>query len=171
MAREEIVLDGIAASGGLAFGQALKLDRRQRLILKLYVPADCAEGEIARFHTALASSREQLARLKSRLAERVGFEHSVILDVHILMLEDRRIAGEIENLIRTECANAEWAVQRSSERLTPCRASRSRSFGLLSKWASRSKKSGSSSSRTSMKKFGYEPISPGMKSALSFEGS
>ncbi len=111
----EQVFHGSGVSPGVVLGQALKLDRHNRLILKIHV--DNVEAEVRRFLRAIEASKEQLAVLKSRLEENVGFEHSIILDAHLLMLEDRALNAEIVGVIRKDSANAEWAVIQATERL------------------------------------------------------
>ncbi len=111
----ERVFRGSGVSPGVVLGQALKLDRHNRLILKIHV--DDVEAEVSRLLRAIEASKEQLAVLKSRLEEKVGREHSIILDAHLLMLEDRALNAEIVGVIRRDSANAEWAVIQATERL------------------------------------------------------
>lgn len=99
----------------MVFGQALKLDNRNRAILKMRV--DDVEEEIRRLLNAIEQSKAQLAVLKSRLEEKIGSEHSVILDTHILILEDQTLRNEILDGIRKERANSEWAVTRAMKRI------------------------------------------------------
>ncbi|MBN2317904.1 MAG: phosphoenolpyruvate--protein phosphotransferase [Acidobacteria bacterium] len=106
---------GSGVSPGVVFGQALKLDNRNRAILKMRV--DDVEEEIRRLLNAIEQSKAQLAVLKSRLEEKIGSEHSVILDTHILILEDQTLRNEILDGIRKERANSEWAVTRAMKRI------------------------------------------------------
>ncbi|MBV9210088.1 MAG: phosphoenolpyruvate--protein phosphotransferase, partial [Acidobacteria bacterium] len=51
-------------------------------------------------------------------AERtLGEDHAYIFDAHILMLEDRRLLEEIEECVKGERVNAEWAVKVVTDRL------------------------------------------------------
>jgi phosphotransferase system enzyme I (PtsI) len=106
--KPEMVFQGSGVSAGVVLGQALKIDSHNRLILKIRV--DNPEEEVLRFLKAVELSKEQLTALKSRLEEKVGSEHSIILDAHLLILEDRNLNAEILALIRNSKANAEWAV-------------------------------------------------------------
>jgi phosphotransferase system enzyme I (PtsI) len=114
-AKTEIVFNGSGVSPGIVLGQALKLDSHNRLILKVHV--DDVEGEANRYLRAIEAAKEQMENLKSRLEEKVGREHSVILDAHLLILEDRSFNAEILALIRDSHANAEWAVVQATDRL------------------------------------------------------
>jgi phosphotransferase system enzyme I (PtsI) len=113
--KRERVFQGNGVSAGIVLGQALKLDSRNRVILRIRV--DDVEEEVRRYLRAIEASKEQLAALKSRLEEKVGREHSIILDAHILMLEDKSLNAEILATIRDSHANAEWAVTQAADRL------------------------------------------------------
>jgi phosphotransferase system enzyme I (PtsI) len=113
--RPERIFRGSGVSLGVVVGQALKLDSHNRVILKVHV--DDVEAEARRLLRAIETSKEQLQTLKSRLEEKVGSEHSIILDAHLLMLEDRTLNAEILAIIRGSHANAEWAVLQATNRL------------------------------------------------------
>ncbi len=121
--RQEKIFHGNAVSPGIVLGHALKLDSRNRVVLKLRLEDDQIEGEVRRVEQAIRISREQIELLKSRLAEKVGPEHSFILDVHLLMLEDRSFISEIGATIRKNRVNAEWAVRRVTDRIRNAYAS------------------------------------------------
>ncbi len=115
VSKPEKVFQGNGVSSGVVLGQALKMDSHHRLILKLHV--DDVDVEARRFLKAVEASKEQLEVLKSRLEEKVGREHSIILDAHLLILEDRVLKNEILEIIRNNNANAEWAVTQATDRL------------------------------------------------------
>jgi phosphoenolpyruvate-protein phosphotransferase (PTS system enzyme I) len=121
--KPERILKGNGVSPGVALGQALKLDSHNRVILKLLIQQSQVEDEVARMYEAIRVSREQLETLRARLEEKVGREHSFILDVHLLMLEDRTLVEEIVDLIRRYRANAEWAVREATDRIRQAYAS------------------------------------------------
>jgi phosphoenolpyruvate-protein phosphotransferase (PTS system enzyme I) len=111
----ERVFYGNGVSGGVVLGQALRLDSHNRLILKIHV--ENVEEEVRRLMRAIEASKEQLEALRSRLEQKVGKEYSFILDVHMLMLEDRALVEDIISIIRTKHANAEWAVRKTTDRI------------------------------------------------------
>jgi phosphotransferase system enzyme I (PtsI) len=96
--KPEKVFQGNGVSPGMVLGQALKLDSHNRVILRISVTD--VEEEVRRLEHAVAASKEQLEVLKQCLEEKVGREHSFMLDVHILMLEDNSLMREILTLIR-----------------------------------------------------------------------
>jgi phosphoenolpyruvate-protein phosphotransferase (PTS system enzyme I) len=116
-AKAEMVFQGNGVSSGVALGSALKLDSYNRVILKMLIDNASVEDEIQRVRQALQFSKEQLDGLKLRLEEKLGPEHSYILDVHVLMLEDKSLIADIESIIRDHHANAEWAVRLATDRI------------------------------------------------------
>jgi phosphoenolpyruvate-protein phosphotransferase (PTS system enzyme I) len=112
--KPERIFQGSGVSHGIALGQALKIDSHNRIILKIHV--EDVEAEVARFLRAIETSKEQLKALKFRLEEKVGSEHSIILDAHLLILEDRTLNTEILATIRKSKANAEWALMQATDK-------------------------------------------------------
>ncbi len=115
--KAELLFQGNGVSPGVALGSALKLDGYNRVILKTFVRDDQVEAEIERVQQAIQISKEQLAGLKLKLEKKVGPEHGFILDVHILMLEDKSLMADIISIIRNHGANAEWAIRQATDRI------------------------------------------------------
>jgi phosphoenolpyruvate-protein phosphotransferase (PTS system enzyme I) len=115
--KAEVLFQGNGVSPGVALGSALKLDSYNRVMLKTFIRDDQIESEIERLQHAIQVSREQLESLKLRLEKKVGVEHGFILDVHILMLEDKSLMADIISIIRNHGANAEWAVRQATDRI------------------------------------------------------
>jgi phosphoenolpyruvate-protein phosphotransferase (PTS system enzyme I) len=114
-AKPEKIYRGNGVSPGVVLGQALKFESHSRLLLKVHV--DDVEEEGRRYLRAIEASKEQLRALKSQLEEKVGSEHGIILDAHLLMLEDRSLNAEILENIRISHANAEWVLMQATDRL------------------------------------------------------
>ncbi len=114
----DLRMKGIAASPGVAVGRALRLDERGRHQF-YYITVSPAQvrKEIKRLRQAFAEARAQLEEIKVRLAGELGYEHSYILDAHLLMLEDEGLMGEIEQDVRARRVNAEWAVRDVTDRV------------------------------------------------------
>lgn len=113
----DVKLQGVPASPGIAVGRVLRLDERGRhQFYYIGVSAAQARMEVRRLREALQEARAQLQEIKVRLAEELGYEHSFILDAHLLMLEDKRLIEELNHEIRTRRVNAEWAVRSVADR-------------------------------------------------------
>jgi phosphotransferase system enzyme I (PtsI) len=115
--KAEKLFEGAGVSPGIAVGHVLKIDRRNRVAVKIAIPPEAVAAELARFERAIESARERLVALKQRLEEMLGRDHSYILDAHLLMLEDKSLLSEITGTIREAAVNAEWAVRESTDRL------------------------------------------------------
>ncbi|HLG13946.1 MAG TPA: phosphoenolpyruvate--protein phosphotransferase [Blastocatellia bacterium] len=114
----DTVLRGLAVSPGIGVGRALRLDERGRQqFYFIGISAAQVRGEIRRLHQALAQARTQLQETKVRVALELGYDHSYILDAHLLMLEDENLVGQLEHEIRTRRVNAEWAVRDVTDRV------------------------------------------------------
>lgn len=113
----DLKLQGVAASPGIAIGRVLRLDERGRhQFYYIGVSASQARTEVRRLRDAFQEAREQIQEIKIRLAKELGYEHSFILDAHLLMLEDSRLIEELEHDIRSRRVNAEWAVRTVTDR-------------------------------------------------------
>src|SRR5215831_585446 len=113
----DVKLQGVAASPGVAVGRVLRLDERGRhQFYYIGVSAAQARMEVRRLREAVQEARAQLKEIRVRLAEELGYEHSFILDAHLLMLEDARLIEELEHDIRSRRVNAEWAVRSVTDR-------------------------------------------------------
>jgi phosphoenolpyruvate-protein phosphotransferase (PTS system enzyme I) len=115
----DVRLRGVAASPGVAIGPALRLDERGRhQFYYIDVSPTQVRREVNRLREAFEEARAELQQIKVRLARELGYEHSFILEAHLLMLEDKRLLAELENEIRTRRVNAEWAVRSVADRVT-----------------------------------------------------
>lgn len=69
-----------------------------------------ADIEIARAMQAVKQAKEQQQRLYDKAIREVGEESAAIFEIHQMMLEDDDYLEDIQNTIRTELVNAEYAV-------------------------------------------------------------
>ena len=69
-----------------------------------------AEAEIKRVEEAKDKARAQLQKLYEKALKEVGEASAAIFEVHQMMLEDADFNEAIENIIRTQEVNAEYAV-------------------------------------------------------------
>ena len=112
-----IVLKGIGVSPGIATGRAYVLDDAIANV-PYYQLRDEAQvwEEIARFEKALRDSRRQLAAIKKKISDREGVEPLFIIDVHIMMLRDKKLIYNTINNIKEKRINAESAMNLTMER-------------------------------------------------------
>jgi len=111
--KETIVMRGVGVSPGVVIGRAYLFDRldTQVPLYKLSDPSLIA-GEIRRFRNALRESEKQLREMKNRLGDLGGgMEPLYIIDVHIMILRDRKFIDRTVHNIQEKSVNAEWAVR------------------------------------------------------------
>lgn len=73
------------------------------------------DQEVARFQAARTEAMEQLDKLYQEALAQVGEEEAMIFDTHKVMLEDLDYLEAIEEKIRTDRVNAEYAVTATGE--------------------------------------------------------
>ena len=117
-ASELTTLSGRGLSAGIAVGTAYRVAPWARGIHRIRIEAEEVEEEMGRLRKAVARSQEQLQEVRDRLEAQVGREHSLIVDSHLMMLEDRRFQQEVENRIRRSLQSSERAVRETMESWT-----------------------------------------------------
>ena len=93
---------------GIAMGPVVVLKKNDYQVKRTRI--EDAEAEEARVDVALKASQEQLQKLYDKAVKEVGEASAAIFEVHQMMLEDEDYLEAIQNMIRTEQVNAEYAV-------------------------------------------------------------
>ena len=93
---------------GIAMGQVVVLKKNDYQVKRTRI--ENPEAEIKRVDEALEKSKEQLQKLYDKAVQEVGEASAAIFEVHQMMLEDDDYLEAIQNTIRTEQINAEYAV-------------------------------------------------------------
>lgn len=110
-------LEGIGLCPGIAIGTAFLVDDPRGRIIRVRLREADIETEITRFRQAVEIAQQQLNTVYKRLRAALGEEQAYILEAHILLLQDQNIGRQVEQFIRENQANAEWAVRVISNRL------------------------------------------------------
>lgn len=103
--------EGIGVCQGVSIGRAFLVDDPRGRIVRLFLPHEQIEAEIRRFHQAVQVAQRQVQEAIDRLRTALGADRAYILEAHLLLLQDRGIGKQIENFIRENNANAEWAIK------------------------------------------------------------
>lgn len=103
-----ITLEGKSVFGGVAIGK-IQFYKRNEITIKRTRVED-VEVEVERFQNAKAKTLELLKGLYEKALEDVGEANAMIFEAHQLMLEDPDYVESIENIIRTQDVNAEYAI-------------------------------------------------------------
>jgi len=93
-AKSEVVIQGIAASKGIAYGQAFLYLQSELEIPRYSVDPDKRVAEIARFEQALVVTRQQISQIQVQVTKNLSEEEALIFDAHQMVLEDQALIGE-----------------------------------------------------------------------------
>ena len=109
--KNEIRLNARAVSRGIAVGKIVCLHGRKRQFYKINLEASQIEPELRRFRVAVGLAIGQLKKISSQKSDKIIETKVNIFDAHLLILEDNSLHSKIENNIREQKINAEWAVK------------------------------------------------------------
>lgn len=93
---------------GIAFGKIAVLKKDDDVVKRTKI--DNPEEEIQRVAQARKQSGEQLGKLYHKAVKEVGEASAAIFEVHQMLLEDDDFNESIEEIIRNQKVNAEYAV-------------------------------------------------------------
>ena len=93
-AKSELIIQGIAASKGIAYGQAFLYLQSELEIPHYTVDPDKRVAEIARFEHALLVTRQQISKIQVQVTKNLSEEEALIFDAHQMVLEDQALIGE-----------------------------------------------------------------------------
>lgn len=108
-----ITISGKSVFGGVSIGKILFYQRNDKVIKREHV--DDVDAEWKRFQDAKDQAVEQLKGLYEKALEDVGEANAMIFEIHQMMLEDLDYLESIENIIRTQEVNAEYAVATTAD--------------------------------------------------------
>lgn len=107
------IYEGKSVFNGVAIGKISVYKKGEQKVKRVKV--EDAEAEIGRFEEAKSKAIGQLAGLYEKALREVGEANAAIFEVHQMMLEDDDYNDSIENMIRTQGINAEYAVASTAD--------------------------------------------------------
>ena len=102
------IFEGKSVFGGIAMGKIRVYKKDAQQVKRVKVTDE--EAEIARYMQARDTAMQQLQQLYEKALQEIGETNAAIFEVHQMMLEDDDYNESVENIIRTEQVNAEYAV-------------------------------------------------------------
>lgn len=105
-------ISGIAASNGIAFAKAFRLEDPELVVEKKKISD--SEAELTRFQLALNRTQEELEAIRDKTTQQISKDEAAIFNAHLLLLSDPELIGPITEQIKTESVNAEYALQEIS---------------------------------------------------------
>ncbi len=111
------MVQGLGVADGIAIGRAVCLVTKVVDVYRFPIPEEQVEAEVDRLREAVRRTEQEIRRTQSGVGEELGKELAEIFEAHVLMLADRAFVERIVERIRSEKANAEWVVHRTTEEL------------------------------------------------------
>ena len=108
-----ITIKGKSVFGGVSIGKIMFYKINEKVIKRTHV--DDVDAEWKRFCDAKDTAVSQLKELYDKAIEDVGEANAMIFEIHQMMLEDLDYLESIENIIRTQEVNAEFAVATTAD--------------------------------------------------------
>ena len=102
------VYNGKSVFGGVAIGKISVYQKKEQQVKRVKI--DDPEQEMARYEKAKAEGIKQLQGLYDKALREVGEANAAIFEVHQMMMEDDGYNESVENIIRSQGVNAEYAV-------------------------------------------------------------
>ncbi|KML32647.1 phosphoenolpyruvate--protein phosphotransferase [Rossellomorea marisflavi] len=107
------LLNGIAASNGIAIAKAYRLVEPDLSFEKKAV--DNVEAEVSRFQDAISTSKTELEAIRDKAREDLGEDKAQIFEAHLLVLSDPELLTPIEDKVKSENVNAEFALKETAD--------------------------------------------------------
>ena len=102
------IYKGKSVFGGIAMGKIRVYKKDENQVKRQKIEDE--EAEISRYQSARDEAMSQLQELYDKALREIGEANAAIFEVHQMMLEDEDYNESVENIIRTEHVNAEYAV-------------------------------------------------------------
>ena len=102
------IYNGKSVFGGIAIGKISVYQKKEQQVKRVKI--DDPEQEMARYEKAKAEGIKQLQGLYDKALREVGEANAAIFEVHQMMMEDEGYNESVENIIRSQGVNAEYAV-------------------------------------------------------------
>jgi len=105
------MMHGYGVGDGIAIGRALLVDDMSRKAVRMEIPPESIMAEVRRFRAAVESAQRELKSSLENLPEDSPPELGLLVEAHLMMLDDPVIADEPAHTIEKELCNAAWALE------------------------------------------------------------
>ena len=102
---------GIPVAQGIAHCAAFIQYTQDEEIIARQISAEELHEEVARFETALVSTRIELLEIQRQIASAIGSKDASIFDAHLLVVEDRTLIDEVLRRLERDKNNIEYVFQ------------------------------------------------------------
>lgn len=99
---------GKSVFGGIAIGRISVYKKDEQQVKRVKITD--ADAEMKRYEEAKAEAVRQLQELYDKALKEVGEANAAIFEIHQMMLDDGDYNESVDNIVRTQQVNAEYAV-------------------------------------------------------------
>ena len=114
--KKEEILQGVAASPGVAHGEVFVIHQRDLEIPVLELEESYIPREIERFEKTLFETRKEILSVRNEVADRLGEGEAKIFDAHLLVLEDTALIDETIRQVEETHYNVEHCYSEVAQR-------------------------------------------------------
>ena len=107
------VYQGKSVFGGIAIGHLCVYQKGEQQVTRQKI--EDVEAEVKRFQVAREAAQAQLGELYDKAVKEVGEANAAIFEMHQMLLEDEDYQDSVENIIRTQQVNVEYATAVTSD--------------------------------------------------------
>ena len=107
-------MKGIGASPGIAIGEVIVKRTQEITIGKRKI--ENIDKEIQRLNEAREKSRKEIEALYQQTLKSMGEKEASIFNAHLMILDDPEVLGQVENEIKGNRLNTEWALKEVTDR-------------------------------------------------------
>lgn len=114
--QSEIILKGVAASPGIAIGQAYLYTKQAPVVPERTLDDAEVDHEVERLQRAIARAEKELNKILSFAQQKLGDAKAKIFEAEVMILGDPYLNEAFMNRIRMERKNAEYVVSTELEK-------------------------------------------------------
>ncbi len=114
--KSEIIVQGISASQGIAYGQVFLYIQSDVEVPAYQVEPAKRLDEVVRFDQAILATRQQIQKIMAEVDKNLGPDEARIFDAHLLVLEDQALIAETIREFESTGLNVETCFNKVSQR-------------------------------------------------------
>ncbi|HEY8435722.1 MAG TPA: phosphoenolpyruvate--protein phosphotransferase [Haloplasmataceae bacterium] len=104
-----MMLTGISASQGIAWGRAFRIEKVPLPVVQRKI--DDVDREIQRLHQAIEETKKDLKRIRDKTLKKFDQQHAAIFEAHLLVASDPELIERVTEAISQDRVNAEYALK------------------------------------------------------------
>lgn len=108
----ETILQGIAASSGVAHGAFVLVKRDEVEIQEYAVAPDKEKDEIERFKQAIEKTRQEIEATRKEIEKKLGSKEASIFEAHLMLVDDKKFHEDVLATFQKTHVNIEQCVKR-----------------------------------------------------------